>query len=208
MADTKSNKKDKDTRTRTWCIVVYPDSAPSNWREILDLAQIEWIESPLHDKDVNPDGSLKKPHWHVLLIFGGVKSYEQVVSIAESVNAPIPQRCHNAKASVRYMAHLDHADKHKYPTSEIIGHGGADVSEFLRPSASERYTLIQEMINFIKENQITEFQDLVDYSITNRIDDWFPLLCDNSTLFVDKYIKSQRHRARHEIDYSTGEILD
>jgi hypothetical protein len=206
MADIKSNKK--ETRTRTWCIVVYPDSAPDNWRELLDQLQVEWIESPLHDKDINPDGTLKKPHWHVLLMFGGVKSYEQVVEITESIHAPIPQRCHNAKAAVRYMAHLDHADKVKYSVADIKGHCGADVSEMLRPSSSERYTIIGEMINFLREQRIVEFQDIVDYSMANRYEDWYPLLADNSTLIIDKYIKSQRHRVSQKIDYTTGEVFE
>lgn len=43
-----------DGRTRNWCAVVYPDSAPENWRDILDGQHICWVESPLHDQDVNP----------------------------------------------------------------------------------------------------------------------------------------------------------
>ncbi|MDU7039740.1 MAG: Rep family protein, partial [Lactococcus lactis] len=61
--------KKKDTRTRNWTFFVYPESAPSNWREILDSYHVPWIESPLHDKDVNSDGEIKKAHWHVLLMF-------------------------------------------------------------------------------------------------------------------------------------------
>lgn len=59
MAGNKSSGN-KVSRTRNWSIVLYPDSAPANWREYLDSLQIEWIESPLHEFDVNPDGELKK----------------------------------------------------------------------------------------------------------------------------------------------------
>ena len=54
----------KDGRYRQWTIVVYPESAPENWRNLLNGQT--WIESPLHDKDVNPDGTEKKSHWHIL----------------------------------------------------------------------------------------------------------------------------------------------
>ena len=67
-----SEKTRGSDRTRNWMIVVYPDSAPKNWREYLDETHIEWVESPLHEWDVNPTGEVKKPHWHVLLMFGGV----------------------------------------------------------------------------------------------------------------------------------------
>ena len=186
----------KDTRTRNWTIVLYPESAPENWRSILDEMHIEWIESPLHEDDVNPDGEKKKAHWHILLMFGGVKSYEQVEELCIELNCPRPERCHNAKAMVRYMAHLDHPDKAQYNISDIVPHGGVDIAEMLRPNSSERYTLIREMISFIRDNDIIEFQDIMDYASEFRSDDWFPLLCDNSAFVIDKYVKSQRHRKK------------
>ena len=191
MASEKTRGSD---RTRNWSVVVYPESAPENWREYLDDLHIEWVESPLHEYDSNATGEVKKPHWHVLLMFGGVKSYEQVMEVIQPLRCPIPQRCHNAKAMVRYMAHLDNPDKHQYSVSDIVAHGGVDISELLRPSSSERYALIREMVAFVKDKGITEFQDLMDYASMERFDDWFPLLCDSSAYVVGNYIKSQRHR--------------
>ena len=68
----------KDDRSRVWTFVCYPESVREGWRDALDDLHIAWAESPLHDKDTNADGSAKKPHWHVLLVFDGKKSYEQV----------------------------------------------------------------------------------------------------------------------------------
>lgn len=197
MTDEKSKK---DTRTRNWTIVIYPDSAPSTWRDILDEMHIEWIESPLHDSDINANGEKKKAHWHILLMFGGVKSYEQVMELCQDLNCPRPERCHNAKAMVRYMAHLDNPDKAQYNISDIVPHGGVDIAEMLRPNASERYTLIREMIGFIRDNEIIEFQDVMDYAAEMRPDDWFPLLCDNSAFVVNQYVTSQRHRKKGDSD--------
>ena len=189
--------KVKDNRTRSWTFVLYPESAPEHWRDILDELHIQWVESPLHDKDINATGETKKPHWHILLIFNGKKSYEQIKEITDSLNAPIPERCHDCKAMVRYMAHLDNPSKFQYKISDIIAHGGFDLAEALRPSSSQRYNLINEMISFISENYILEFQDLLDYARLNKFDSWFPLLCDNSAYVVGQYIKSQRHRHKY-----------
>lgn len=199
---------EKSNRTRNWTVFQYDDSAPENWRDLLDEKHIEWIESPLHDQDLNADGTKKKPHRHLLLMFGGVKSYEQVLEFIEFLNCPIPQRCHNAKALVRYMAHLDNPEKAQYKTSDIKGHGGVDIAEMLRPSSSERYALIREMGSFIKDHGITEFQDIFDYAMANRFDDWFPLLCDSSAFVINQYIKSARHREKSKINFETGEIID
>lgn len=191
-------KSKKETRTRTWTVVLYPESAPSNWRDIIDETHIEWIESPLHENDLDATGEKKKPHWHILLMFGGVKSYDQVLEFVKPLNCPRPERCHNAKALVRYMAHLDNPDKYQYSVSDIIPHGGVDVAELLKPSSSEIYSLIREMLAFVRDNEIIEFQDLMDYAAEMRPDDWFPCLCDRCTYVLGQYIKSQRHRKRNE----------
>ena len=204
----KKSSGNAESRTRNWTFVVYPESAPENWRNILDDLHIEWVESPLHDKDLNGDGQPKKPHIHVGVFFAGNKTYEQVKEITDSLNCPIPQRCHSARALVRYMAHLDNPEKAQYSPSDIKGHGGVDVADMLRPASSERYTLISEMIAYVKNNNVVEFQDLIDYARENEFDTWFPLLCDNCAFVVGQYIKSQRHRQSVvKVDPETGEII-
>lgn len=186
----------KDTRAKNWTIVLYPDSAPPNWRELIEDMYIEWVESPLHDKDLNADGEVKKPHWHILLMYGSLKSYEQVIELTNQLNCPIPKKCHNSKALVRYMAHMDNPEKAQYDPSLIKSHGGVDLAELLRPSSSERYSIIRDMMTFVKANEIIEFQDLMDYAMNYKFDEWFPLLCDNSSIVMINYIKSIRHRAK------------
>ena len=204
----KQTKRKKETRTRIWTFIVYPESSPENWVDILNDMHLEFVVSPLHDQDKNATGELKKPHWHVLLMYNGVKSYDQVKEITDMINCPRPERCHNAKAMVRYMAHLDNPDKAHYKIEDIRAYGGVDIQELLRPTTSERYSIIREMIEYVRNEQIIELQDLIDYAIAERYDDWFPLLCDSCTYVVNQYIKSIRHRAKPKVDLETGEIKE
>ena len=204
----KQAKKKKDVRTRVWTFILYPESAPENWIDILIDMHLEFVVSPLHDQDRDATGELKKPHWHVMLMFAGVKSYEQVKEITEKVNGTIPERCHNAKAMVRYMAHIDNPDKAQYKIEDIRAYGGVDLQELLRPTSSERYSMIKEMIDFVRQENIIELQDLIDYAIQERYDDWFPLLCDSCTYVINQYIKSLRHRVKPKVDIITGEIQE
>ena len=48
-----------ENRKRNWVFVLYPDSAPENWREQLREMLVPGFVSPLHDKDVNADGDRK-----------------------------------------------------------------------------------------------------------------------------------------------------
>lgn len=198
-------------RTRNWTIVIYPESAPDNWRDLIEKEHIEWVESPLHDKDLDATGELKKPHWHILLMFGGVKTFEQVLEFVKPLNCPIPIKVHNTKSLVRYMAHLDNPDKAQYSRRDIIAHGGVELQDLLSPGAHERYEHINNMFDYIKDNHIVEVQDLIDYARFERSQDWFPLLCDNSLFIVSQYIKSQRHRGQQSsnvVNLDTGEITD
>lgn len=188
------NKKKKDERTRNWTFVVYPESAPENWKELLNELHVPWVESPLHDKDKNPDGELKKSHWHVMLMFSSNKSYAQIKEITNQLRSPNPQKVANAKGMIRYFVHMDNPEKYQYEKNDIVSHGGADIASYLASTTQERYELIKEMMSFINENGILEMKDLLDYAMKERFEDWFPLLCDNSAYIVDSYIKSNRHK--------------
>jgi len=189
-----ATKVKSDDRKRNWTLVVYPESAPENWRELLDDEHLEWVESPLHDKDVNADGSKKKPHWHIVLLFDGKKSYEQIKELADKLNAPSPKFVQSARAMVRYCAHLDNPEKAQYEVSKIVAHGGVDLAELLRPTASSRYEMIGEMIAYISEKHITEFIDFALMCQAEHSDDWFPLLCDSAAFIIGQVIKSNRHK--------------
>jgi len=206
---------EKDTsnmsRTRNWTFLVYPDSSPENWRDILDEEHLEWVESPIHDKDLNPTGEVKKPHWHVLILFGGVKTYEQVLEVLKPLNCTIPQKVQNAKSLIRYFAHLDNPDKAQYRLSDVIAHGGVDVLDLLAPTKSQRYSLLRDMFDYIEEHNLTEYKDFVNYARIHHYDDWWPLICDNSTYLLTSFIKSQRHSKQSgsalRVCSETGEII-
>jgi len=191
-----NNKKSRGSgRTRNWVFILYPESAPLNWRDVLDGEHIRWIESPLHDRDINEtDGEVKKSHYHVLLMFESVKDFSQVKDITDKVNAAVPIKCNGTRGMVRYFAHLDNLEKFQYDKNGIVGHGGADVAEFLKPTLGERYVFIWEMREYVRKNDILEFCDLFDYAAENRFEDWFPLLCDSCAYVMGQFIKSCRNK--------------
>lgn len=181
-----------DDRTRNWSFFVYPDSAPGNWREILDEEHIQWVESPLHDKDVDPDGEVKKAHWHVLLMYEGKKSFAQIKAITDKLNQPIPQKAASAIGLVRYMAHLDNPEKFQYDRSLIVGHGGADVARYLKPTTALMDELVGEMMDYIESAGVTEVRALMRYAKDNRRDDWYPLLVHSCLNVMSQFIRSYR----------------
>lgn len=182
MASTNSS-----TRHRNFATIVYPESAPENWQSILDDFHIPAFISPLHDKDLDKNGNLKKAHFHVLVMFDGVKTNEQVLSIFSAIGGVGLEVIKNLSTYSRYLCHLDSVDKVKYLVDDVVCLGGADyTSEISLPS--DKHRLIREMITFCKDSHIYAFPDLMDYASENRTD-WFELLCDNSAYVMERYIK-------------------
>lgn len=63
------------SKSRAFTGLVYPDSAPENWQEILRESLGMWLISPLHEPDPVEDfetGAIKtlKPHYHVMYFHG------------------------------------------------------------------------------------------------------------------------------------------
>ena len=67
MADKEKSTKQDKTRAKDWTFIVYPESAPENWRSILaDKLQVKAIISPLHDKDILDDVE-QTPKRHIIM---------------------------------------------------------------------------------------------------------------------------------------------
>lgn len=198
----KLDAKRAGKRTRNWTVILYPEDLPENWKDLIDDLHFKWIESPIHDMDLNADKTPKKPHYHLLFMFGVVKTIEQVIEMlkgvfGESDNDSIigvakPQQVTDRCAIVRYMAHMDNPDKTQYDINKIIGHNGADVSEVLRYSGAEFREMIIAMEEYIEANNITE---LHTFSKVIRYDypEWHTILSTRMTMYFSKLINSYRH---------------
>lgn len=196
MGEKKSRAKSE--RTRYYTFIVYPDSAPQNWREQLDDFHLQWAASPLHDSDINADGSPKKPHWHVMLCFDSLKTWEQANEIAACTKGTIVQPLQGSPRSmIRYFVHMDNPDKAQYAWDQIDVHGGMDIAEYKRTSTASDMDLLKAMIQFIVDNDIIEYEDLVVHAMLNE-PDWFEALALRSTYFINAFIKSRRHRRETE----------
>lgn len=181
------------SRTRNWAFITYPDSAPENWKELLKAYHIKTAISPLHDKDLNPTGDEKKPHWHVYLEFDSVKSFEQVKEITLQLNATVPQAVQSPVGMIRYFIHKDNPEKHQYDFADIEIYNGFDLSKFDSYTESELDNIFAEICLYIDSSGITEYADLCAYAIENHFDDWYRTVRKNTTYF-NAYISSRRNQ--------------
>lgn len=176
-------------RGRNWAMIVYPDSLPENWKDIICSEPV--AISPLHDKDSNPDGEKKKAHYHLVFNYKGNKSFEQIDEIARALRAPIPERINSLVGAVRYLTHMDNPEKYQYESSEIQVFGGFDLESCLALSTGDKRQVLKDILVFTSENNILHFADLLDYCMSDEAPaGWFEIVTERNTLVVKEYIKS------------------
>lgn len=196
-------------RTRNFACTVYLDSAPFNWLDILSDFHVPCLISPYHDKDLNANGEIKKPHYHVLLLFDSVKTPEQAVEVFMSFNGVGCEIVKSLRAYARYLCHLDNPDKYQYSIADVKQFGGVDYQDIIS-SSSDRYFAFEEMMEFCDKYNINSFYLLSKYARKNR-PDWFRILCDSGTIFIKEFLKSrewsQKFGYDHIVDQDNGDII-
>ncbi|EOK14524.1 replication protein [Enterococcus faecalis] len=192
----KTTSKQATPRHRNWIFIVYPDSAPENWRDIVTDTGASWGHSPLHDKDENEYGGAKKPHYHCLIKFNSLKSYRQMLSITGKLHAPNPQPCESIVGKVRYWLHLDNPEKYQYEQEDIKAFNGLDIKEILRPSKTEQTAMMREARAFIRENNIKELKDFMDYADKEK-PEWGYVI-NKYHCGIRDYINSSRYSSKHQ----------
>lgn len=157
--------KENATRARWFGGIFYPESLPANWKEYLIEQGCQFAVSPLHDKDVNPDGELKKAHYHVALYFHGKKSLQQVKEITDYLNQPAPQIIKNHVGVIRYFFHLDNPEKAQYSQTDFYA-VGIDVLEIIKTSADKKMADRQfkcELSDIIRDLHFDKLIPLLDF---------------------------------------------
>lgn len=191
--------ENKVLRTRNFATVVYEDSAPDNWRELLAEQFIPAFISPYHDKDINPDNTPKKPHWHIMLMFEGPKTVEQARAVFGLINGVGCEILNSVRGYARYLCHLDNPEKAQYDTEKVVSLCGAEYSSIIG-LATDKYKAIREMMHFCSVNRITAYCNLIEYASLYRMD-WFRILCDCGTVVMKEYLSSA-HWREHSKDYA------
>lgn len=135
------------TKSRWWWFIAYPDSLPNDWIDKLIITGIPFIVSPLHDKDLSNDGTYKKAHYHVIVIFNNPTTYKHVLNnCCLPLNATIPQVILNLSGAIAYLTHRDIECKAQYLEDDIQCFNGSHV--YLRDDAyvNDVYSAIEDVI--------------------------------------------------------------
>lgn len=166
-ANKKYDAKRAGKRARAWWGVLYEESAPENWREMIADDLVETLISPLHDRDVLPNGEQKKPHYHVLISFKNPTTRETAADTMERWGCVVQRhwpkpgepdsfKVKDFKQAARYLCHLDQADKHRYEIQDVQTIGAIDYAALVM-SATDEDAMLDEVFEAMDDYYLDSY---------------------------------------------------
>lgn len=179
------NRQDR-LKGRHFSFVVYPESAPEDWIEQLKKRGLAFVVSPLHDKDVNPDETPKKAHYHVIVSWGNTTTYRAAKGLCVLLNCPQPQMLKSCNGMYRYLTHKDNPEKYQYKEQPVCYNG------WLRPlDNADIANIKREIWQMVYTEDCQEYGELLMVCLQHG-QEYFEVASRN-TLFFKSVCDGYRH---------------
>ena len=146
----------KEKRSNKWAFLLYQESAPEHYLDVLENMHIPFVLSPWHDKDINKEtGEFKKTHKHGALYFDSLKSYSQVSELlTKNLNTPAHvEPVMSPKGMYDYFTHAENPEKTLYDINQIETGCGFELDKFLISNNSDEF--LSMLIDMIEEHNFT-----------------------------------------------------
>lgn len=166
--------------------VVYPESAPPNWKTRLTALGLQWACSVLHDMDKwdhdSPEGDglkdrkpyhyakgelykagdRKKLHWHIIIKVDERTPLRQINEMIRPItHGPYMQVCKSLKGAYDYLSHVGQDPLKKYPYWK----DGIEPEKYngfmVEANSSEKKIIQSIIIKEIREKHIDDYDDLL-----------------------------------------------
>lgn len=181
----------KEQRSNKWAFLLYKESTPKNYLDILEATHVPFVLSPWHDKDVDKNtGEFKKAHKHGALFFETLKSYSQVSDLlTEKLNTPAHvEVVMSPKGMYDYFTHAENPEKTPYNIEDIESGCGFNLDKFLAENNPDLLKIVYEVM---RDSGLKEFADFTDL-IAEKFPDLLLYVFDKS-YFFKIYLDSKRY---------------
>ena len=195
----------KEQCSNKWAFLIYKESAPENYLDILEELHIPFILSPWHDRDIDKEtGEFKKAHKHGAFYFDSLKSFSQVSElIKDKLNGPSHvEPVISPKGMYDYFIHAENPEKTLYNIEDIEAGCGFELDKFLIEQNSNLF--LETVIDVITNNDFTEFEDLVHFARHNNTS-LLGLIIER-TYFFTRFLDSRRHRPQNRSKNKTSTL--
>ena len=184
--------REPPTKSKYFCAILYPDSKTYDADNVINelaKALLTFAVSPIHDKDVKDDGSLKKGHYHLLVAYSSATTLNNIRSWFKTCGLPESELhsvrvCASGVSYFRYLTHLDNPEKVQYDCKDIRVFNDSDelFKKFSKTASSKIDDLIR-IFQIVDELNTISFHNLIQYLMLNERD-LFKMLTSSSALAI------------------------
>lgn len=179
-------------KSKYFCCMLYPDSSTYDVDYIIKaLAQehLTFALSPIHDKDVEDDGSPIKGHYHLLLAYSSATTLNNIRCWFKACGLPecdlhSVRVCASGVGYYRYLTHKDNPEKAQYDAKEIrVFNDYDELFKKFSNTESDKIDKLVRIFQLVDELNTISFHNLIQYLMLNERD-LFKMLTSSSALAI------------------------
>lgn len=163
-------EKLNNKRVRNYLGVIYEDDEKFD-NQLFNLTQEKdsiWIK---HDKDLDDEGNVKKPHYHFVIQLKNACTLSSIAKRLE-VNENMLEYVKNVNSSLKYLIHYNDDNKYNYDMNDVQSNSEKLKRRFLDlvskdTPETDKMVSIYEFIH--KQNDYIDFNILFKYAVKNNI---------------------------------------
>lgn len=187
-----SKPREPPTKSKYFCAILYPDSTTYDTDNVIKALAKEHLTfsvSPVHDKDVEEDGSPKKAHYHLLLVYSSATTLNNIRGWFKACGMPESDLhsvrvCASGVGYYRYLTHKDNPEKAQYDDNDIRVFNDSDqLFKKFSKTLSEKIDDLVRIFQIVDELKTISFHTLIQYLMLNERD-LFKLLTSSSALAI------------------------
>lgn len=179
-------------KSKYFCAILYPESTTYDTEKLIKALAMEHLTfavSPIHDRDVDDDGKLKKAHFHMLLSYSSATTLNNILGWFKACGMPESDLhsvrvCASGVGYYRYLTHRDNPEKAQYDVNDIrVFNDSDELFKKFSKSASEKIDDLVRIFQIVDELKTISFHSLIQYLMLNERD-LFKLLTSSSALAI------------------------
>ena len=155
----------------------------------LAMEHMTFAVSPIHDRDFEDDGSLKKGHYHLLLAYSSATTLNNIRGWFNACGMPESELhsvrvCASGVGYYRYLTHRDNPEKAQYDDNDIrVFNDSDELFKRFSKSSSDKIDDLIRIFQIVDELSTISFHNLVQYLMSNERE-LFKMLTSSSALAI------------------------
>lgn len=184
--------REPPNKSKYFCCILWPDSKTydtDNLIKALAEEHLTFALSPIHDRDVEDEGALKKAHYHLLLAYSSATTLNNIRCWFKFCGMPESELhsvrvCASGVGYFRYLTHKDNPEKAQYDDKDIrVFNDSDDLFKKFSKTASEKIDDLTRIFQIVDELNTISFHSLIQYLMLNERD-LFKMLTSSSALAI------------------------